>query len=98
RGEWQESRLAASRITVAPKLAPVVAAASRPVVEAIRRPVGRNSGRTVAAAGFDGEIHVHLHNVVTQNPRELARMVGEAVRAEMGRLTRTGRASFLDSD
>ncbi|EBY9401924.1 phage tail protein, partial [Salmonella enterica subsp. enterica serovar Kisarawe] len=43
-------------------------------------------------------IHVHLHNVVTQNPRELARMVGEAVRAEMGRLTRTGHASFLDSD
>ncbi|EMH7771990.1 phage tail tape measure protein [Salmonella enterica] len=98
RGEWQESRLAASRITVAPKLAPVVAAASRPVVEAIRRPVGGNSGRTAAAAGFGGDIHVHLHNVVTQNPRELARMVGEAVKAELNKLTRTGRASFLDSD
>lgn len=98
RGEWQESRLAASRITVAPKLAPVVAAASRPVVEAIRRPVGGNSGRTAAAAGFGGDIHVHLHNVVTQNPRELARMVGEAVKVELNKLTRTGRASFLDSD
>lgn len=98
RGEWQESRLAASRITVAPKLAPVVAAASRPVVEAIRRPVGGNSGRTAAAVGFGGDIHVHLHNVVTQNPRELARMVGEAVKAELNKLTRTGRASFLDSD
>lgn len=98
RGEWQESRLAASRITVAPQLAPVVAAASRPVVEAIRRPVGGSSGRTAAAAGFGGDIHVHLHNVVTQNPRELARMVGEAVKAELNKLTRTGRASFLDSD
>lgn len=98
RGEWQESRLAASRITVAPKLAPVVAAASRPVVEAIRRPVGGSSGRTAAAAGFDGDIHVHLHNVVTQNPRELAKLVGEAVKAELNKLTRTGRASFLDSD
>ncbi|HDC2545389.1 TPA: phage tail tape measure protein [Salmonella enterica] len=98
RGEWQESRLAASRITVAPKLAPVVAAASRPVVEAIRRPVGGNSGRTAAAAGFDGDIHVHLHNVVTQNPRELARLVGEAVKAELNKITRTGRASFRDSD
>ncbi|HCL5269764.1 TPA: phage tail tape measure protein [Salmonella enterica] len=98
RGEWQESRLAASRITVAPQLAPVVAAASRPVVEAIRRPVGVNGGRAAAAAGFDGEIHVHLHNVVTQNPRELARLVGEAVKAEMNKLTRTGRASFRDSD
>ncbi len=98
RGEWQESRLAASRITVAPQLAPVVAAASRPVVEAIRRPVGGNGGRAAAAAGFDGEIHVHLHNVVTQNSRELARLVGEAVKAEMNKLTRTGRASFRDSD
>lgn len=98
RGEWQESRLAASRITVAPKLAPVVAAASRPVVEAIRRPVGGSSGRTAAAAGFGGDIHVHLHNVVTQNPRELARMVGEAVKAELNKITRTGRASFRDSD
>lgn len=98
RGEWQESRLAASRITVAPKLAPVVAAASRPVVEAIRRPVGGSSGRTAAAAGLGGDIHVHLHNVVTQNPRELARMVGEAVKAELNKLTRTGRASFRDSD
>ncbi|ECK4180870.1 phage tail tape measure protein [Salmonella enterica] len=98
RGVWQESRLAGSRVTVAPQLAPVVAAASRPVVEAIRRPVGGNGGRTAAAAGFDGEIHVHLHNVVTQNPRELARMVGEAVKAEMNKLARTGRASFLDSD
>ncbi|EIE0585716.1 phage tail tape measure protein, partial [Salmonella enterica] len=98
RGAWQESRLAGATVTVAPELAPVVAAASRPVVEAIRRPVGGNSGRTVAAAGFDGEIHVHLHNVVTQNPRELARMVGEAVKAELNKLTRTGRASFLDND
>ncbi|EEH7220794.1 phage tail tape measure protein [Salmonella enterica subsp. enterica] len=98
RGAWQESRLAGSRVTVAPQLAPVVAAASRPVVEAIRRPVGGNGGRTAAAAGFDGEIHVHLHNVVTQNPRELARMVGEAVKAELNKLARTGRASFLDSD
>lgn len=97
RGEWQESRLAASRITVAPQLAPVVAAASRPVVEAVRHPVGGNSGRT-AAAGFGGDIHVHLHNVVTQNPRELARMVGEAVKAELNKITRTGRASFRDSD
>lgn len=98
RGAWQESRLAGSTVTVAPELAPVMDAASRPVVEAIRRPVGGNGGCTVAAAGFDGEIHVHLHNVVTQNPRELARMVGEAVKDEMNKLARTGRASFLDSD
>ncbi|EEJ2915895.1 phage tail tape measure protein, partial [Salmonella enterica subsp. enterica] len=98
RGAWQESLVSRSPFAAVPQLAPVVAAASRPVVEAIRQPVATSSGRAPSAAGFDGEIHVHLHNVVTQNPRELARMVGEAVRAEMGRLTRTGHASFLDSD
>ncbi|EBR7912030.1 phage tail tape measure protein [Salmonella enterica] len=97
RGAWQESRLAGSSVTVAPQLAPVVAAASRPIVEAIRQPVNGSRGR-VNAAGFGGEIHVHLHNVVTQNPRELARMVGEAVKAELNKSNRTGHASFLDSD
>ncbi|EBM3284759.1 phage tail tape measure protein [Salmonella enterica] len=97
RGAWQESRLAGSSVTVAPQLAPVVVAASRPVVEAIRQPVNGSRGR-VNAAGFGGEIHVHLHNVVTQNPRELARMVGEAVKAELNKSNRTGHASFLDSD
>ncbi|EHK4291942.1 phage tail tape measure protein, partial [Salmonella enterica] len=97
RGAWQESRLADSSVTVAPQLAPVVAAASRPVVEAIRQPVNGSRGRA-NAAGFGGEIHVHLHNVVTQNPRELARMVGEAVKAELNKSNRTGHASFLDSD
>ncbi|EKT2304033.1 phage tail tape measure protein [Salmonella enterica] len=97
RGAWQESRLAGSRVTVAPQLAPVVAAASRPVVEAIRQPVSGSRG-SASTTGFNGEIHVHLHNVVAQNPRELARMVGEAVKAELNKSTRAGRASFLDSD
>lgn len=97
RGAWQESRLAGSSVTVAPQLAPVVAAASRPIVEAIRQPVSGSRGRA-NAAGFGGEIHVHLHNVVTQNPRELARIVGEAVKAELNKSNRTGHASFLDSD
>ncbi|WP_430489646.1 phage tail tape measure protein [Salmonella enterica] len=97
-GAWQEARLAGSSVTVAPQLAPVVAAASRPVVEAIRPPVSRSPAGRASSGGFTGDIHVHLHNVMTQNPRELARMVGEMVKAELGKLTRTGRGSFLDSD
>ncbi|KEL86880.1 putative phage tail tape measure domain protein, partial [Escherichia coli 6-175-07_S3_C1] len=50
------------------------------------------------ASGFGGEIHVHLHNIVTQNPRELAKLVGEMVRAEMERRARAGRGSFYDKD
>ncbi|HHY2339095.1 TPA: phage tail tape measure protein, partial [Escherichia coli] len=67
-----------------PALVPVVAASSRPVAEAIRSPVASvpvtSRNREPVASGFGGEIHVHLHNVVTQNPRELAKLVGEMVR------------------
>ncbi|WP_116585718.1 phage tail tape measure protein, partial [Escherichia coli] len=85
-----------------PALVPVVAASSRPVAEAIRSPVAsvpvtfRN--REPVASGFGGEIHVHLHNVVTQNPRELVKLVGEMVRAELERRDRAGRGSFYDKD
>ncbi|EHY5574437.1 hypothetical protein K4J30_005052, partial [Escherichia coli] len=54
--------------------------------------------REPAVSRFGGEIHVHLHNVVTQNPRELAKLVGEMVRAEMERRARAGRGSFYDKD
>ncbi|EPE2601716.1 phage tail tape measure protein, partial [Escherichia coli] len=53
-----------------PALVPVVAASSRPVAEAIRSPVASvpvtSRNREPVASGFGGEIHVHLHNVVTQ--------------------------------
>ncbi|MEB7741056.1 phage tail tape measure protein [Escherichia coli] len=115
RGEWQERKIAqvskpASAINITPvvpaplppALAPVVAASSRPVAEAIRSPVASapapSRNREPVASGFGGEIHVHLHNVVTQNPRELAKLVGEMVRAEMERRARAGRGSFYDKD
>lgn len=85
-----------------PALVPVVAVSSRPVAEAIRSPVASvpvtSRNREPVASGFGGEIHVHLHNVVTQNPRELAKLVGEMVRAEMERRARAGRGSFYDKD
>ncbi|EIP2158890.1 phage tail tape measure protein [Escherichia coli] len=85
-----------------PALVPVVAASTRPVAEAIRSPVASvpatSRNREPVASGFGGEIHVHLHNVVTQNPHELAKLVGEMVRAEMERRARSGRGSFYDKD
>ncbi|HAH8511831.1 TPA: phage tail tape measure protein [Escherichia coli] len=85
-----------------PALVPVVAASSRPVAEVTRSPVASvpatSRNREPVASGFGGEIHVHLHNVVTQNPRELAKLVGEMVRAEMERRARAGRGSFYDKD
>ncbi|EJP4032622.1 phage tail tape measure protein [Salmonella enterica] len=97
-GAWQEARMRGSAAVISPQMAPVVAAASRPVVEAIRPPVSRSPAGRAPSGGFTGDIHVHLHNVMTQNPRELARTVGEMVKAELGKLTRTGRGSFRDSD
>lgn len=85
-----------------PTLVPVVAASSRPVAESIRSPVASvpatSRNREPVASGFGGEIHVHLHNVVTQNPRELAKLVGEMVSAEMERRARARRGSFYDKD
>ncbi|HFV5333382.1 TPA: phage tail tape measure protein, partial [Escherichia coli] len=77
--------------------------ASAPVAEAIRPPLRPEAARREAApqpqaAAFSGEIHVHLHNVNTQNPRELAKLVGEAVREEMRRQARAGMNSFRDRD
>lgn len=113
RGEWQERKIAqASKPAPAINITPVVPAplppALVPVVAASsarwRRPYDRQwhqflqfRNREPAVSGFGGEIHVHLHNVVTQNPRELAKLVGEMVRAEVER-RRAGRGSFYDKD
>ncbi|HAX1982936.1 TPA: phage tail tape measure protein, partial [Escherichia coli] len=106
RGQWNEP-------TVAPGLPPVPALSpvspvvspdtSRPVEVKQWAPVSPSSGSASRASApapspvFDGEIHVHLHNVVTQNPRDLARMVGEAVREEIRRQS-GGINSFRDRD
>lgn len=106
RGQWNEP-------TVAPGLPPVPAFSpvspvvspdtSRPVEVKQWAPVSPSSGSASRASApapspvFDGEIHVHLHNVVTQNPRDLARMVGEAVREEIRRQS-GGINSFRDRD
>ncbi|HFV7076245.1 TPA: phage tail tape measure protein, partial [Escherichia coli] len=66
--------------TFSPLMTPVMAATSRPVVEAVRQPISPASPRPrqsePAPWGLTGELHIHLHDVHTQNPRELAKMVG----------------------
>ncbi|HGC4362031.1 TPA: hypothetical protein ACWR4A_005459, partial [Escherichia coli] len=87
---------------IAPVMTPVVTATSRPVVEAVRQPISPASPRPrqsdPAPWGLTGELHIHLHDVHTQNPRELAKMVGDAVRAEMERRIRQTVGSFRDRD
>ncbi|ENA5450637.1 phage tail tape measure protein [Escherichia coli] len=101
RGEWREPTVAPGLPVMYP-VSPVVSpSALRPVEVKQWAPVSPSSGsasRTPTSSPvFGGEIHVHLHNVATQNPRDLARMVGEAVREEIRRQS-GGMNSFRDRD
>ena len=51
-----------------------------------------------SGGSFSGDIHVHLHGTQSSNPRELARLVGEAVRAAIDKQQRAARGSFRDHD
>ena len=99
RGEWQESRLVRQSVSARP-----IIAAGEPVVlqEPTPKPVRRDEVKRAAAAAqggvFSGDIHVHLHDVLSDNPCVLARLVGEAVRAEMDKQRRAVRGSFRDND
>jgi len=99
RGEWKESQLAST--TTAGRLSerPAVVAASLPVKQAELQPVGRSASNIpVAAGGFTGEIHVHLHGVDRQDAREIGLIVADQVSAELARRERLNRGSFKDRD
>ena len=99
RGEWQESRLVRQSVSARPIIAagePVVLQA--PGLKAVRRDEVKRAAAAAQGGVFSGEIHVHLHDVRSDNPRELARLVGEAVRAEMDKRRRADRGSFRDND
>ncbi|HAM3824641.1 phage tail tape measure protein [Escherichia coli] len=104
RGQWNEPTVAPG-LPLMPAFSPVSPAvspdSSRPVE--VKRwdpvsPTPRGPSRSPEPPPvYGGDIHVHLHNVVTQNPRDLARMVGEAVREEIRRQS-GGMNSFRDRD
>ncbi|HFP9306977.1 TPA: phage tail tape measure protein [Raoultella ornithinolytica] len=99
RGEWQESRLVRQSVSTRPIIAagePVVLQA--PALKPVRRDEVKRAAAAAQGVFFSGEIHVHLHDVQGENPRELARLVGEAVRAEMDKQRRAIRGSFRDND
>jgi hypothetical protein len=99
RGEWQESKLVRQSVSARP-----VIAAGEPLIKQTQawQPVRRNQSTHTAAAAsgnsFSGDIHIHLHGIQSSNPRELARLVGEAVRAEIDKKQRAARGSFRDND
>ncbi|HDX8804425.1 phage protein [Klebsiella pneumoniae] len=99
RGEWQESRLVRQSVSARPIIAagePVVLQA--PALKPVRRDEVKRAAAAAQGGVFSGEIHVHLHDVRSDNPRDLARLVGEAVRAEMDKRRHSDRGSFRDND
>ncbi|MGT3244033.1 phage tail tape measure protein [Yersinia enterocolitica] len=99
RGEWKESHLASTAAAGRLSPRPAIVAATLPVKQAELPPVSRSASNIpVAAGGFTGEIHVHLHGVDRQDAREIGRIAADAVNAEMARLARLNRGSFKDRD
>lgn len=99
RGEWKESQLASTVRNNGLSARPAVVAASLPVKQAELLPVSRRaSDIPVASGGFTGEIHVHLHGVDRQDPREMGRIIADQVSAELARRERLNRGSFKDRD
>ncbi len=99
RGEWQESKLVRQSVSARPVIAagePLIK--QTPAWQTVRRDDVARLASAAQSGGFSGEIHVHLHNVRSDNPRELARLVGEAVRTEIDKQQRAARGSFRDND
>ncbi|EJN3712624.1 phage tail tape measure protein [Escherichia coli] len=94
RGQWHEP------VTVAASGAvfPLPDGEIRVLAQPPARPASVARQAVMPVDRFQGDVHVHLHGVNTNNPRELARMVGDAVRAEMNRMVRAGTGSFRDRD
>ncbi|MFQ9621309.1 MAG: hypothetical protein ACLR17_00475 [Enterobacteriaceae bacterium] len=97
RGEWQESRLVRQAVSARP-----VIAAGEPLIKQTQawqlvRKNQRTYTRTAASGGSFSEIHVHLHDIQSSNPRELARLVGGCPRRNGQTATRC-RGSFRDNN
>lgn len=96
RGEWREP-IAASTGAVRP-------AREMPTIQPApdKKPVQRVSSTAStasAAGGFTGEIHVHLHGVTpSADIKNMARLVGDAVSAELDRRARSTRGSYRDRE
>ncbi len=102
-GAWQEARstpgAALSQLSARPAIAAVSAPIKQPVTApAVAQPSRSRGGELPQpAAPEELHVHVHLHGAVTDSTREMAHMITDAVRAEVGKHLRS-RSSFSDRD
>ncbi|EKG2069728.1 phage tail tape measure protein [Citrobacter sp. RHB20-C16] len=102
-GAWQEaqSTLGANLAQLSGR--PVIAAASAPIKPAAEmQAIGGQSSKQASrlaqnTAPDEMHIHIHMHGNFSNDARDIARMVADAVGAEFNKRSRTG-SSFRDKD
>lgn len=102
-GAWQEAQSTPGANLAQLSARPAITAASAPIkpaaeVQAIGGQSSKQASRpTQNTAPDEMHIHIHMHGNLSNDARDIARMVGEAVVAELNKRSRSG-SSFRDKD
>lgn len=102
-GAWQEAQSPPGANLAQLSARPVIAAASAPIKPAVE--VQAISGQSSKQASKPAQntapdeihIHIHMHGDLSNDARDIARMVTDAVGAELNKRSRSG-SSFRDKD
>ena len=102
-GAWQEAQSTPGANLAQLSARPVIAAASAPIKPAAEvQAIGGQSSKQVSGpaqntAPDEMHIHIHMHGNFSNDARDIARMVADAVGAELNKRSRSG-SSFRDND
>ena len=102
-GAWQETQSPPVANLAQLSARPVIAAASAPIKPAAEmQAIGGQSSKQASrlaqnTAPDEMHIHIHMHGNFSNDARDIARMVADAVGAEFNKRSRTG-SSFRDKD
>lgn len=102
-GAWQEAQSAPGANLAQLSARPVIAAASAPIKPAAEiQAIGGQSSKQASrpaqnTAPDEMHIHIHMHGNFSNDARDIARMVADAVGAELNKRSRSG-SSFRDKD
>lgn len=102
-GAWQEAQSTPGANLAQLSGRPVIAAASAPIkpaaeIQAIGGQSSKPASRTAQNTAPDEmHIHIHMHGNFSNDARDIARMVADAVGAELSKRSRSG-SSFRDKD
>lgn len=102
-GAWQEAQSTPGANLAQLSARPVIAAASAPIKPVVEvQAIGGQSSKQASkpaqnTAPDEIHIHIHMHGNLSNDARDIARMVTDAVGAELNKRSRSG-SSFRDKD